>query len=67
MLYLGEGDKTDMNDTHVLKVGGYHFLPAKAHHYAFTKAASAIQIHAMSHWIVTYINEKDDPQRMVKK
>lgn len=66
-LYLGEGDKMDTNHAHALKAGGYHYLPAKAHHYAFSKTATVIQINGEGPFDINYINEKDDPQKVAKK
>lgn len=66
-LYLGEGDKWDNAHAHALKPGGYHYLPAKAHHYAFTKAATVVQIHGDGPFDINYVNEKDDPQKVARK
>ncbi|HZR04106.1 MAG TPA: cupin domain-containing protein [Burkholderiales bacterium] len=66
-LYLGEGDKMDTAHAHALKAGGYHYLPAKAHHYAFTKVATVVQVHGDGPFDINYVNEKDDPQKMAKK
>lgn len=66
-LYLGDGDKMDTAHAHALKVGGYHYLPAKAHHFAFTKVATVVQVHGDGPFDINYVNEKDDPQKMAKK
>lgn len=66
-LYLGQGDTMDTTHAHALRAGGYHYLPAKAHHYAFTKAATVVQVHGEGPFDIMYINEKDDPQKMAKK
>src|SRR5437868_3752632 len=42
-MYLGEGDAMDTPKAHALKAGGFHYLPAKTHHYAFTKSPTVIQ------------------------
>ena len=65
--YLGEGDKMETAHAHLLKAGGYHYLPAKAHHYAFTKAATVVQINGEGPFDINYVNEKDDPQKMAAK
>jgi quercetin dioxygenase-like cupin family protein len=67
MLYLGMGDKMDTAQAHVLKAGGYHYLPAKAHHYAFSKTPTVIQIHGQGPFDIVYINPDDDPQHATKK
>jgi hypothetical protein len=66
-LYLGDGDKVDPAHAHALKSGGYHYLPAKAHHYAFTKTPTVIQINGDGPFDITYINAADDPQNAAKK
>ena len=66
-LYLGEGDKMDSGHAHALKSGGYHYLPAKQHHYAFTKTATVVQIHGEGPFDINYVNEKDDPQKMAAR
>jgi hypothetical protein len=66
-LYLGEGDKMDKKAAHALKAGGYHYLPGKAHHYAFTKTATVVQVHGDGPFDITYINPDDDPSKAAKK
>lgn len=66
-LYLGSGDKADKAYEHALKAGGFHYLPAKAHHYAFTKAPAVVQIHGDGPFDITYINDADDPSKAAKK
>jgi quercetin dioxygenase-like cupin family protein len=66
-LYLGMGDKAQAAQAHALKPGGYHYLPAKAHHYAFTKAATVIQIHGDGPFDINYIDPNDDPQKGAAK
>jgi hypothetical protein len=61
------GDKAEAADAHALKPGGYHYLPAKAHHYAFTKIATVIQIHGDGPFDINYINPEDDPQKAAAK
>jgi hypothetical protein len=66
-LYLGMGDKAEAAHAHALKPAGYHYLPAKAHHYAFTKAATVIQIHGDGPFDINYIDPNDDPQKGAAK
>ena len=66
-LYLGAGDKMDARHAHPLKPGGFHYLPGKQHHYAFSKGATVIQIHGDGPFDIHYIDEKDDPQKMASK
>ena len=62
-LYLGMGDKMETAHGHGLSSGGYHYLPAKAHHYAYTKAPTVVQINGEGPFDITYINPADDPAK----
>ena len=59
--YIGMGDKADAKAAHELKAGGYHYLPATQHHYAFTKAPTVVQIGGEGPFNITYIDPKDNP------
>ena len=61
--FLGEGDKLDMKG-HGLKAGGFHHLPGKTHHYAYTKGDTVVQINAMGPFDITYVDAKEDPSKM---
>src|SRR5438876_6481819 len=45
-LYLGMGDKLDTKSAHALSAGGFHLLPGKLHHYAFSKVPTVVQINS---------------------
>ncbi|KAI3604270.1 hypothetical protein D8I24_2664 (plasmid) [Cupriavidus necator H850] len=60
-LYLGGGDKMEASQAHALKAGGFHYLPAKAHHFAFSKAPTVVQVSGMGPFDINYIDPKDDP------
>ena len=66
-LYLGMGDKMEMAHAHALKAGGFHILPGKTHHYAFTKSPTVVQVHGEGPLDITYINPDDDPQKSAAK
>ncbi len=66
-LYLERGDKAATSRSHALNAGGYHYLPGKAHHSAFTKARTIVQIHGDGPFDITYVNPKDDPQKVAQK
>lgn len=66
-LYLGMGDTMDTRHDHVLKAGGFHYLPGKQHHYAYTHSPTVVQINGEGPFDINYINEKDDPQKMASK
>ena len=60
-LYIGMGDKAVAKQARALAAGGYHYLPAKAHHFAFTKAATVIQIAGDGPFDINYLDAKDNP------
>jgi hypothetical protein len=64
--YIGMGDKTDKAKAHALTTGGFHFLPGKAHHYAFTKAATVVQVHGTGPFDINYLDPADDPLKAGK-
>jgi hypothetical protein len=33
-----------------MQAGGFHVVPAKVHHYAFTQAPTVIQLHGEARW-----------------
>ena len=65
-LYLGMGDKLVAKDARALKAGGYHYLPAKMHHYAFTKTPTVIQVSGDGPFDINYLDPKDDPAPAAK-
>ncbi|TMH16618.1 MAG: cupin domain-containing protein [Betaproteobacteria bacterium] len=65
-LYLGMGDNLDTKSEHALSAGGFHFLPGKVHHYAFTKVPTVIPVNTKGPFDMTYINPDDDPQKAKK-
>ena len=63
MLYIGLGDKFSKRAARALPRGGFHFLPGKEHHYAFTTGRTIVQISGNGPFDITYINPADDPQK----
>lgn len=61
-LNLGTGDKFDQNKTSALPAGGFAIMPAKMHHFAWTKEETTLQVHATGPWIVNYVNPSDAPK-----
>lgn len=61
VIYLGMGDKLDQASAKPLKAGGFHSIPAKAHHYAIFKTPTEIQINGEGPFDITYINPADNP------
>jgi hypothetical protein len=60
---LYSGDTMDPANAHVLQPGGFHHLPAKAHHAASTKSRTILQIHGEGPFDITYLNPADDPSK----
>ncbi len=61
-LYIGMSDAVDKKTAHALKAGGFHHLPGKVHHYAFTKAPTVLQISGDGPFDINYLNPADDPR-----
>lgn len=61
-LYLGSGEKADLASAKALEAGGYHFLPAKARHFAMTRTPTIVQISGQGPFDITYIDPADDPR-----
>jgi quercetin dioxygenase-like cupin family protein len=66
-LYMGMGDKLDPKAGKAVKTGGFALVPAKKHHYAYTKEATTIQVYGMGPVEFTYVNPADDPRNADKK
>jgi anti-sigma factor ChrR (cupin superfamily) len=62
-IYLGMGEKVDAAQAHALKAGGFHYLPGKTAHYAFTKTPSVVQVHGEGPFDLNYINPADNPDK----
>jgi len=63
---IGSGDTVDKMHAHLMTAGGFHYLPAKAHHYAYTDAATVLQIHGEGPFDITYLNPADDPSKAAR-
>ena len=65
--YLAEGDKLEKKHAHAIRAGGFHHLPAKTHHYAFSKGPAVVQINGQGPFDITYIDPADDPSKAPAK
>lgn len=63
---VGAGDSFDKAHAHPIHAGGFHYLPAKAHHFAYTTAPTVLQIHGEGPFDINYLNPDDDPQKAKK-
>jgi hypothetical protein len=61
-LFMGHGDKMDTSAGTALTAGAFMSMPAKAHHYAYTKKEAILQISSMGPWAINYLNPTDDPR-----
>jgi hypothetical protein len=61
--HLAEGDKLETAHAHAITAGGYHHLPAKAHHFAYTTAPTVVQINGQGPFDITYIDPRNDPSK----
>jgi hypothetical protein len=66
-LFLGTGDKLDMDAAKPLKAGGFGMMPAKMNHFAYTKDATTILVYGMGPVEFNYVNPADDPRKAEKK
>jgi hypothetical protein len=62
-LNMGVGDKFDTSKAATLPRGSFSVMPAKTHHFAFTKEETVIQVHGVGPWSITYLNPADDPRK----
>jgi Domain of unknown function (DUF4437) len=62
-LGVGMGDTLDKAKSKVLKAGGYGVVPAKMHHFAWTKTGAIVQVDLMGPFGITYVNPADDPSK----
>jgi hypothetical protein len=61
-LFMGMGSDFDPAAAHTINVGGFHYLPAKSPHFAFTKTPTVIEIHGEGPFDIIYLNPADDPR-----
>jgi hypothetical protein len=63
---LGTGDKLDETKTTALTAGAFGSMPAKMHHYAWSKGETEVQVSAMGPFKLIYVNPADDPSKAKK-
>jgi hypothetical protein len=63
---LGTGDKLDETKTTAMTAGAFGSMPAKMHHYAWTKGETEVQVSAMGPFKLIYVNPADDPSKAKK-
>jgi quercetin dioxygenase-like cupin family protein len=65
-LYLGMGEKMNKSQEHALGAGGFHAMPGKTPHYAFTKTATVVQVSGNGPFDINYLNPADNPDKSAK-
>ena len=62
--FMGHGDDFDEAKGSKMEVGGFAVMPAKFHHYAYTKKKQAvIQLHGVGPWDIVYLDKANDPRK----
>jgi hypothetical protein len=61
-LYMGTASEFDPASAHTIYVGGFHYLPAKSPHFAFTKTPTVLELHGDGPFDIIYLNPEDDPR-----
>jgi anti-sigma factor ChrR (cupin superfamily) len=60
---LGTGDKLDETKTTAMAAGAFGSMPAKMHHFAWTKGETEVQVSGMGPFQLFYVNPADDPRK----
>jgi len=60
---LGTGDKLDLAKTSPLPVGGFAIMPAKMHHFGWTKEETVVQVHGTGPWAINFVDPADAPKK----
>ena len=66
-LYMGMGDKLNPDAGRALRPGGFALVPAKKHHFAYTKEPTMIVVYAMGPFEFIYVSPADDPRNAQRK
>jgi len=63
---LGTGDKLHQTQTPAMAAGAFGSMPAKMHHFAWTKGETEVQVSGMGPFQIIYVNAADDPTKAKK-
>ena len=63
----GMGDTVDLKSVKWLQPGQRITLPANAHHYVRTRGPTLVEVSSMGPFVVTYVNQRDDPRGREKR
>jgi len=64
---LGLGDKFDAKALKPMKAGAFGSIPGKTNHFAMAKTAAVVQVHGEGPFDLTYVDARDDPQKMAAR
>ena len=62
-VYMGVGDKLDMQKSAALPAGSMMILQPKVSHFLWTTEEATVQLNGTGPWGITYVNPADDPRR----
>jgi quercetin dioxygenase-like cupin family protein len=62
-LHAGMGDQLDRDKSIGFVTGAFVVMPAKHHHFAWTKEETMVEIHASNPFDINYVNPADDPRQ----
>jgi len=63
---LGTGDKLDETKTTAMTAGAFGSMPAKMHHFGWSKGETEVQVSGMGPFKLIYVNPADDPSKAKK-
>jgi hypothetical protein len=63
---LGMGDKLDEAKTTPMSAGAFASMPAKMHHFAWTKGETIVQVNGNGPFKLIYVDPADDPTKTQK-
>lgn len=63
-LHIGTGDTFDKANAPAISPGGFSWMGAEMHHFAWAEGETTFQVHAIGPFMVTYVNPADDPRTM---
>jgi quercetin dioxygenase-like cupin family protein len=61
-MYLGMGDVFEPSTARGLAAGGFHFLRAGTHHFAYAKQPTIVQVSGTGPFDIKYVRPADDPR-----
>lgn len=61
--HMGMGEKFDKGATQPVRPGDVMIMTPGTVHFAWTDAATVVQLHGTGPWGITYVNPSEDPRR----